>query len=72
MRSQSATDEREQRLLPDEEKVAKADYSYANTGTLEELEQFVGSVMDDLTRMRRLAVVLAARRRSRWSGSRST
>ena len=50
MRSQSATDKREQRLIPDREKIAKADYSYANTGTPEELEEFVRSVMDDLTR----------------------
>ena len=50
MRSQSATDKREQRPIPDRERFAKADYSYANTGTPEELEQFVRSVMDDLTR----------------------
>ena len=50
MRSQSATDKREQRLIPDREKIAKADYSYSNTGTPEELEEFVRSVMDDLTR----------------------
>jgi dephospho-CoA kinase len=31
-------DEREQRLLPDEEKVARADYAYVNDGTLEELD----------------------------------
>jgi dephospho-CoA kinase len=49
-RSTMAVDEREQRLLPDEEKVARADYVYVNTGSLEELEGFVGSVMDDLTR----------------------
>ena len=49
-RSEVATDERERRLLPDEEKVARADYAYVNTGSLVELERFVASVMDDLTR----------------------
>ncbi len=49
-RSDVAVDEREQRLLPDEEKVARADYAYANTGSLAELEAFVASVMDDLAR----------------------
>jgi dephospho-CoA kinase len=49
-RSEVALDEREQRLLPDDEKVARADYSYLNTGTVEELDEFVRSVMDDLTR----------------------
>jgi dephospho-CoA kinase len=49
-RSEMAVDERERRLLPDEEKVARADFAYVNTGSLQELEGFVGSVMDDLTR----------------------
>jgi dephospho-CoA kinase len=49
-RSAVAVDERERRLLPDEEKVARADYAYVNTGSLEELDGFVGSVMDDLRR----------------------
>jgi dephospho-CoA kinase len=47
-RSQVATDDRASRLLDDREKVARADYSYKNTGTIEELDAFVGSVMDDL------------------------
>jgi dephospho-CoA kinase len=47
-RSVMATDEREQRLLPDTEKIARADYSYANTGTIEELDAFVASVMAEL------------------------
>jgi len=42
-------DDREQRLLPDKEKVARADYAYVNTGTLEELDAWVGTVMADLT-----------------------
>jgi dephospho-CoA kinase len=49
-RSALAVNEREQRLLPDDEKVSRADYSYVNIGTVEELDQFVRSVMDDLTR----------------------
>jgi dephospho-CoA kinase len=49
-RSEVATDERERRLLPDDEKVGRADYAYVNTGSLEELEGFVASVLDDLTR----------------------
>jgi dephospho-CoA kinase len=49
-RSDVAVQEREQRLLSDEEKIARADYAYVNSGSLEELDEFVGSVMDDLTR----------------------
>jgi dephospho-CoA kinase len=48
-RSAVAVDERESRLLPDAEKVKRADYSYKNTGSLEELDAFVASVMHDLT-----------------------
>jgi dephospho-CoA kinase len=42
------TDEREQRLVPDEEKVARADYSYVNDGTLEELDAFVAGVIEKI------------------------
>jgi dephospho-CoA kinase len=49
-RSDVAVEEREERLTPDEEKIARADYAYVNSGSLEELDEFVGSVMDDLTR----------------------
>ena len=41
-RSEVATDDREARLLDDAEKVARADYAYKNTGSLEELDAFVG------------------------------
>jgi dephospho-CoA kinase len=41
-------DERELRLLPEKEKVERADYAYVNTGSVEELDAFVGSVMHDL------------------------
>jgi len=42
-------DEREQRLLPDAEKVKLADYAYVNDGTLEELDAFVADVVARLT-----------------------
>lgn len=48
-RSQVVSEEREARLLPDREKAQRADYAYTNTGTFEELDAFVGSVMHDLT-----------------------
>jgi dephospho-CoA kinase len=48
-RSVVATDDRESRLIPDAEKVLRADYSYRNLGSLEELDAFVASVMSDLT-----------------------
>jgi dephospho-CoA kinase len=48
-RSPVAVESRETRLLPDAEKVARADYSYVNTGSLEELDEFVSSVLHDLT-----------------------
>jgi dephospho-CoA kinase len=40
---------REERLIPDAEKRKRADYVYVNTGSLEELDEFVGRVMHDLT-----------------------
>jgi dephospho-CoA kinase len=43
------TDDREQRLLPDGEKVALADYAYVNDGTLEQLDAFVSDVVAKLT-----------------------
>jgi dephospho-CoA kinase len=42
--------DRERRLLPEEEKVARADYSYVNDGSLEELDRFVSDVIARLTR----------------------
>jgi dephospho-CoA kinase len=42
-------DDREQRLLPEEEKVALADYTYVNDGTLEDLDAFVADVVAKLT-----------------------
>jgi dephospho-CoA kinase len=40
---------RSDRLLPDREKVEKADFSYVNTGSLDELDSFVREVMETLT-----------------------
>jgi dephospho-CoA kinase len=42
-------DDRESRLLPDREKVARADFSYVNTGTPDELDAWVAGVMATLT-----------------------
>lgn len=48
-RSHVATDDRESRLLPDREKLKLADYSFKNTGSIEELDAFVASVMEELS-----------------------
>ena len=42
-------DNREDRLLPDAEKMRLADYAYVNDGTFEELDEFVAGVMRRLT-----------------------
>jgi dephospho-CoA kinase len=47
-RSELAVGERARRLIPDAEKVARADYAYVNDASLDELDRFVASVMDDL------------------------
>ena len=43
-------DDREQRLIPDEEKVERADFAYVNDGTLAELDAFVADVVARLSR----------------------
>jgi dephospho-CoA kinase len=43
------SDDREQRLLPEAEKIRRADYAYVNDGTLEELDAFVADVVARLT-----------------------
>ena len=48
-RSHVATEDREGRFLPDAEKLKLADYSFKNTGSIEELDAFVASVMHDLS-----------------------
>ena len=40
--------DRETRLLPDEEKARRADYAFVNDGSLEELDVFVGEVVEAL------------------------
>jgi len=42
-------DEREERLLPDGEKLLRADFAYVNDGSLEELDAFVADVVRMLT-----------------------
>jgi dephospho-CoA kinase len=49
-RSDIALDGREARFLPEREKVERADYTFRNLGSLEELDAFVASVMADLTK----------------------
>jgi dephospho-CoA kinase len=39
---------REPRLIPDEEKVSRADFAYVNDGTRQELDDFVGGVVEQL------------------------
>jgi len=41
-------DDRESRLLPDEEKLRRADFSYVNDGSLHELDAFVAGVVEEL------------------------
>jgi dephospho-CoA kinase len=40
--------EREQRLVPEEEKVRRADFAYVNDGSLEQLDAFVAAVLEAL------------------------
>jgi dephospho-CoA kinase len=48
-RAGKRVDEREERLLPDEEKLERADFAYVNDGSLEELDDFVAGVVRTLT-----------------------
>lgn len=41
--------DREERLVPEEEKVRRADFSYVNDGTLERLDAWVAGVLEELT-----------------------
>jgi dephospho-CoA kinase len=43
------TDDRESRLLPDREKAKRADFTYVNTGTPQELDAWVAGVMATLS-----------------------
>ena len=42
-------DDRDERLLPDAEKVERADFAYVNTGSLADLDEWVRGVMAELT-----------------------
>jgi len=48
-RTRVRRDDRESRLIPDREKVKRADFVYVNTGTLDELDAWVAGVMATLT-----------------------
>jgi dephospho-CoA kinase len=41
--------DREARLVPEDEKVRRADFVYINDGTLEELDAFVAGVVESLS-----------------------
>jgi hypothetical protein len=49
-RTDVATEDREPRFLPDSVKVAQADFSFVNVGSLDKLDDFVAAVMRELTR----------------------
>ena len=40
--------DREARLIPDEEKAARADFAYVNDGSLDDLDSFVAGVVENL------------------------
>jgi dephospho-CoA kinase len=44
--------DRERRLMPDSEKLARADFAYVNDGSLGDLDQFVSDVVAKLTHRR--------------------
>jgi dephospho-CoA kinase len=47
-RGRIVPDERQQRLLTDKEKMERADFSYVNTGSIEDLQAFAASVLEQL------------------------
>jgi dephospho-CoA kinase len=47
-RAPAPGDGRARRLLPDDEKAARADFAYVNDGTLDQLDAFVGGVLKQL------------------------
>ena len=48
-RTRVDVDGRDARLIPDEEKLRRADFAYVNDGSLEELDAFVAQVVQTLT-----------------------
>jgi dephospho-CoA kinase len=51
-RTEMSLGARADRLLADEEKAARADFTYVNDGTLERLDAFVGNVLERLKSLR--------------------
>ena len=49
-RGRVLTDDRESRLLSDREKAKKADYVYVNTGTFDDLDDWVAGVLAELSK----------------------
>ncbi len=49
-RTQGRSADREDLLISDREKLKLADFTYVNTGTVDELDAFVAGVMEELTR----------------------
>lgn len=49
-RGGAMVDQRSSRLIPDDEKVRRADFAYVNDGSLDELEDFVAEVVAELRR----------------------
>ena len=49
-RGRVLTDDRESRLLSDREKAKKADYVYVNTGTFDDLDDWVAGVLAELAK----------------------
>ena len=47
-RSKVRPDRRAQRLLPEEEKIRRADFAFVNDGTIEQLDAFVERVLAQL------------------------
>jgi dephospho-CoA kinase len=48
-RAGARLDEREERLIPEEEKVRRADFAYVNDGSLDDLDAFVAGVVSTLS-----------------------
>jgi dephospho-CoA kinase len=48
-RRRAPLDRRDERLLPDREKVRRADYHYRNVGTLEDLDAWVAGLLAELS-----------------------
>ena len=48
-RRHAPQDDRESRLLPEAEKIRRADYHFVNTGTPEDLDRWVAGLMEELT-----------------------